>query len=382
MLVTNDVTRDARVRKEATSLAGAGYDVRVVGVGDPGGSLVAAPFRLNLVAAVPKATSNSRAARVLANWRGNRALEQRLLKAGLCEPVDVVHANDLDTLPVGVVLAQRLGARLIYDAHEMSSEAVGLNPLIAEWRRRREKRLVKEVDAVVTVNPCIAAEMSARYGVPLPAVVYNGASSCRASSVPTHSPVRVLFQGQFFADRNLEDLVTAMESLRGRAVLTLQGWGEVETSLRGLVDRLALKETVRFVEPVPPAGVVAAASDHDIGVINHKDLSLNHRFSSPNKLFDYMAAGLAIVASDLPVLRLVIEDARCGVLHEPTGPDALAGVLGRLVNAPDEIARMKENAVGACDRYSWAAQEKVLLDVYERVVTTAPASGSTPGART
>jgi glycosyltransferase involved in cell wall biosynthesis len=362
MLVTNDVSRDARVRKEATSLAGAGYDVRVVGVGT--GAAGADAFRLSLVAAARDTSRLVKPLRILANIRENRAIARRMLLESLVEPFDIIHANDLDTLPVGVALARRTGARLVYDAHELSSEAVDLHPMIASARRRREARLVVHADTVITVNTLIAEEMANRYGIPLPTVVYNGASRCEPMAVPVHEPVRLLFQGQFFADRNLEELVHAMPLLKGRAVLTLQGWGGVEAALRALVQELRLAGTVVFAKPAEPEDVVIEAAAHDVGIINHLPLSLNHVYSSPNKLFDYMAAGLAIVASDLPVLRLVIEDAACGVLHPQAGPEALAEVIGRLVEDRETLARLKANAVSACRRYSWEAQSEVLVEAY------------------
>lgn len=373
MLVTNDVSRDARVRKEASSLVAAGYDVRVVGVGRP--RATGEEYRLALVRPPRDTAGYARPIRILANLVENRGLARRMRREALSEPFELIHANDLDTLPVGAELARRTGARLVYDAHELSSEAVDLQPLIASSRRRREARLAPLADAIVTVNPLIAEEMSKRFRVHAPAVVYNGASRCETVAQPLHEPVRILFQGQFFADRNLEDLVRAMDRLRGSAVLTLQGWGGVEPELRRLVQELDLAGTVTFVRPAAPEDVVEEAAEHDIGIINHLPLSLNHVYSSPNKLFDYMAAGLAIVASDLPVLRLVIEDAKCGVLHPQAGPAALADVIGGLVDDAGQLAVMKANAIAACPRYSWAAQAKTLLDVYSSVLASPPKAG-------
>jgi glycogen synthase len=375
MLVTNDVSRDARVRKEALSLVDAGYDVHVVGVG-VGAEASASPYRVDLVRPARETSALPKPIRVAANIIEARRLGGRLLDVGLRTPVDIVHANDLDTLPVAVALKRRMGASLVYDAHELSSEATGLHPLISKVRESRERRLVHLADAVVTVNPFLAGILASRYRLPPPAVVYNGAASCEHTARPAHHPVRLLFQGQFFADRNLEELIMAMPLLRHRALLTLQGWGGVERQLRQLVDEIGLRDTVVFAPPVPPSDLVAEAAAHDVGVISYLPVSMNLKYSTPNKLFDYMAGGLAIVSSDIPAVREVLDDAACGAYIDRTAPNGLADCLARLVDDPDRILRLKQAAVDACPRYSWSKQSEALLDVYDHVSSPSTQGGA------
>ena len=198
--------------------------------------------------------------------------------------------------------------------------------------------------------------------------MYNGSARCVKEALPVHEPARLFFQGKFYPDRNLEELVEAMVFLRGRATLTLQGWSGIESRLRELVDELDLAETVHIIPPCPPADVVTSAAGYDVGVINHKPVSLNHRLSSPNKLFDYLSAGLAIVASDLPVFDLILADTGAGITFEPTGAEHTARVLSELISHPERIAEMKRRAVESCGRFSWEAQADILLGVYEGVV--------------
>lgn len=368
MLVTNDVVRDARVLKEARTLSAAGAVVIVVGVGEVADAALAAePFATVLVRPQRSSSYRSRVRRVAVNLREERGFDRRLEEAAVLAGALIIHANDLDTLRAASRAARRTGAALVYDAHELSTEGGNYNWWRKPLMERRERRLIRTADAAVTVNPFIARELAARYGVEEPRVVYNGSTDRVTEAAPVHEPVRLFFQGKFHGDRNLEELVEAMTFLRGRATLTLQGWSGIESRLHGLVDELQLEETVRFVPPCSPAGVVASASEYDVGIINHRPVSMNHRFSSPNKLFDYLSAGLAIAASDLPVFALVLAETGAGITFEPCGAEQTARALGDLVEYPERIAAMKQNAVSTCARYSWEAQAEVLLGTYRGV---------------
>lgn len=368
MLLTNDVVRDARVLKEARSLASAGARVIVIGTGralDP--ALFAEPFETELVAPQEPSRHPVWPVRVWRNLAGERAFDRRLEAAAVAIGADIVHANDLDTLLPGARAARRTGAALVYDAHEISTEGGNYNWWRKPLMERRERRLMRRAAAAITVNPFIAREFVTRYGVDEPEVVYNGSTRCVSEAQPVHGPVRLFFQGKFYADRNLEQLVQAMTFLRGKATLTFQGWSGIEQRLHELVDELDLTDTVKFISPCAPADVVTSAAEYDVGIINHRPVSLNHRFSSPNKLFDYLSGGLAIVASDLPVFDLVLRDTGAGITFEPSSAEETARVLEELVDDPQRISEMKRNAVASCGRYAWATQARILLGVYERV---------------
>lgn len=281
-----------------------------------------------------------------------------------------MHCNDLDTLRAGFAGGSR--APVIYDAHELSTEG----GVLRRWERwladRRERRLAPRAAAVVTVNRPIAEWLLVHRRLrELPAVVMNGAVECLPAQAP-RTPLRLLFQGQLFHDRDVDAVVRVMPRLRGRAVLTIQGWGEAEPGLRHLVHELGLTDVVRFVAPCDPADVVRDASEHDVGLIVHKPINLNHRYSAPNKLFDYLGAGLALVVPDLPVMKSIVQDSRCGLVFEYESAPTLGDVLERLVSNPGLVNELKQASARACQVYGWSQQAKELLSVYERVASGLP----------
>lgn len=372
MLVTNDVSRDARVQKEAKSAAAAGAEVVVIGVGHAEQQWQPDSYELRLIEPMRASHHPIRFVRIVQNLSRERAFEQRMTMAAREVAADIIHCNDLDTLRPGTLAARATGARVVYDAHELSTEG----GVLKWWQRLalagRERRLASRADAVVTVNKPIAGWLKVHRGLrALPTVVMNGPAECReGTTVPDDAPVRLLFQGNFFYDRNIEAAINCMPQSRGRAILTLQGWGEAEEALRRLVDDLGVQDCVRFVPPCGPLEVVEHARQHDVGLILHKPLTLNHRYSSPNKLFDYLGAGLAVVAPALPVFEQIIGESGCGALFRHDEEPGLLTVLETLLSDRAGLQEMKRRSAVACHEFCWPTQAQRLVSLYARIAAT------------
>jgi glycosyltransferase involved in cell wall biosynthesis len=205
--------------------------------------------------------------------------------------------------------------------------------------------------------------------------VFNGASGHAKAVGHPHEPIRLLFQGRFAVDRGLADIVRCIPGLRGFAEQTLQGFGEMEPELQRLRVDLGVGDIVHMVPPVPPAEVYSSALKCDVGVIPYKPLSRNLYLSTPVKLFDYLGAGLAIVSSDLPAIRKIVNRWGCGILVDPDDPADLAEAIGRLATSPTLLQQMKRAALSAGAEYGWEKQSRSLVTLVETVARTAPAIG-------
>jgi len=274
----------------------------------------------------------------------------------------VVVACDLDMLLAGWLVKRRTGARLVYDAHELWVESQGSPTAVFRLLYGTTERvLIRKADLVVTVNALLADILAKQHRVDRPLVVMNGPLSCRASG-PVDVPIRMLFQGGFGHNRGLTELVTAMGMVRGRATLSLQGFGGIEAQLREQVTALSLSDVVRFVEPVPPTRTVAAAAEHDVGVISSVASSANQMYSTPAKVFDYLGAGLAILSTDLPGVRVAA--GTTPVLYLPVSDaDTIAAAILELADDPDRVAWMKAAAAELGPALLWDSQMRPLLDI-------------------
>ena len=395
MLVSNNLERDSRVRKEATSLALAGARVTVVGVGDevPVDIDESSPYELLLSrpcingkplnskwgkesvfypirVAVNKTINESRPRlykqRELESGYPYYIARQDMIETALSRRYDFIHAHDLDTLYAGHEIAKRSKAGLVYDSHELFLSLHSLEEHDREMLAQIEERIFPHIKSLVTVSDEIGERLINKYERfdLVPVVLYNGSIDIVERVQPTGNVPKILFQGVFASDRNLVELVEAMDLLRGKATLTLQGWGGEFHEIEEAIRRLDLGCTVHMVNPVPPGRIIEAASNYDIGIINSIAADENFLVTLPNKLFDYMCAGLAVASTNFPSISKIVHKEQCGVLYEQKGAMHTGKILLNLVSDISGINEMKAASLAAAPKYSWEAQEKKLIHMY------------------
>jgi glycosyltransferase involved in cell wall biosynthesis len=296
----------------------------------------------------------------------------RLLRA---EAFDVVHAHDLNTLPVAAALARRGGPRLVYDAHELYTEVSTLSRLERRVWRVVERLLIPRAEQVFTVCESIAEELVQRYRVAKPTVLLNCPPATplpitapswlreKAGLLDSPEPI-VLYQGGFAVHRGLPELLDAVAYLE-RGIVVLMGWGVLEPELRRLVDELNLEARVRIIGPAVQSELLEYTMGADIGVIPYLPVGLNNYYSTPNKLFEYIAAGVPIVASRVPELERFVEGYGVGYTFDPREPQELGLTLNYLLQQPTTLAAMRSRAVVAREQLHWENQQPALLAAYE-----------------
>ncbi len=288
----------------------------------------------------------------------------------------VFHGNDLPTLLLTTWAARLHGGKSLYDSHELW---IGMNP---DWSpflngifRWVEDRYIRQMDAVVTVNDMIAEELRRQYQIPPPTVVMNCPEPVVPRAVDPSYSIRaklglapetpiVLYQGRYEPGRGLEELIESGRYL-SRGVIVLRGYGSNEADLRQRVDGLGVPGRVFMVDPVPMADLVSAATEADVGVVPYTSYSPCYYYASPNKLFEYMFAGLAIAVSNLPVLEKIVRDHDLGVVFDPAVPRHIAEQLNALVGNPARLRACRENATCvARNRYNWDHEGGTLIRLY------------------
>lgn len=402
MLVTSNLLHDNRVRREAETLAAVGYRVTVVSAIQP-----AAIPRLGwkesaglTAVAAPAAAWESAAGwrRVLGHgvdlwrWGGSGAL----LAAAPLQRADIVHAHDLDTLAVAAALASRWQAPLVYDAHELFVDQMtqgGQTGAARAWPSRLkqalaqrnfarlERRLIGRAAAVITVSQSIAAELAARYGIASPTLVLNtpryreltaGSSYLRQRLGLQDEQRIILLQGAVLPDRHLLELVQTLPLLPETVVLTFLGFnlGAYQAAIRQEVARLGLQARVFMLDALPAEQLLEATASADVGMILLAGHNKNDRFAMPNKLFEYMMAGLPFVASDWPEIGRVARATGAGVTVPAPTPAALAAAVNDILHAPARAAAMRTAGLAAARaEYNWERQAQRLLDLYAALPT-------------
>jgi glycosyltransferase involved in cell wall biosynthesis len=284
---------------------------------------------------------------------------------------DLYYPHDLDRLLSGYLLARFHRARLIYDANELYPDLVEDSPGFYRFLLKKlEGFLIRRSDAVITVNESIAEILQDRYRLERkPAVVL----SCPPfQPVPkrvnaSSPPYKVLYQGLYLPGRNLEGLVLSMRYVEN-AQLYLRGYGILEETLRRITDQNRLHNKVVFLAPVPMNEMVQKAAEFDIGIVPYPGdpLNLNSYFCAPNKVFEYMMAGLALAVSDLPELRKIVDQYDVGITFDPDDRHSIARALAELTE--ESLQRMQVNALAAArDTFNFEHEAEELRRVIQGI---------------
>jgi glycosyltransferase involved in cell wall biosynthesis len=398
MIVWNEFRNDARVLKEAETLTAAGHGVTVHALHTPGitpereilssGIQVVRVTRSPLwrlrkgatgfvLADKPASVGNiGRISPLVQVLRiASRAWTHTVLLWKMVRMrADVVHAHDVNTLPTAWLAAKLSGAKLVYDAHEISTSREGYSSfrkLVAIV----ERSLMPRANGTITTTEARAKFFARAYGIARPVVLQNRP---REQSPQVSERIRqelglgepwpvVLYQGGVQQGRGLERLVRVAAQVP-EAYFVFVGGGRLDASLRQIVQELQLENRVRFIPTVALADLPSYTASADIGVQPIENTCLNHYTTDSNKLFEYVQAGLPVIASDLPEIRRIIRRYDLGLLVPAGSSDALASALRRMVS---DVKLRKHHALkartAAC-QLSWEVQENVLVDLYRRVI--------------
>jgi glycosyltransferase involved in cell wall biosynthesis len=399
VLVRNGVSHDARILREARLLDSLGYETTVVGVrtgaGEPAverlsgvnvvrlepgagprrvmGALrkgrahdgrppeVETPPRAAGSAASPPASALARLRRLATTvdyYRRGLALLRRARPR-------LIHANDYNTAWIGVAGKWLTGARLVYDSHELWPDR-NLRPEPRSWLLLCESLFVRVADRVVTTSPGYARVMASRYRIEPPLVVRNvpewRANDDRAAR--DDGPPLAVYFGALTRNRGLPTALRALvrlPELRMRLVGP-EAWGYRHVLLE-LAEQLGVGERVEMLDPVPPERAAAVLADADVGLALIEPVCLSYRMTLPNKLYEYVAAGLPILASDIPVLAGEVREHGLGRVADPGDPAAVAVALRELL-VPDAQRDCREAVARHALEATWERERERLAEVY------------------
>ena len=313
----------------------------------------------------------------------------------VAEPADIWHGMWAGSLPALVRMRALHGGRAIYDSRDIFMES-------RDWARLRkpvravlqslERRWAQSMDLVLTVNESYAEILERLLGVARPPVVMN----CPPKWIPPDPPpdlIRaklglgpevgiVLYQGRLQSDRGIEQAMDAILEVPD-AVLVLLGFGGWERQLREQVKHPPFLGRAFVISAVPPDELVPWTASADVAVMAIQPTSLNHRWTTPQKLFESLAAGTPVVASDLPGMAEIVEPTQTGVLVDPTSPVSIAAGIREILGAPPEERAAMRTRVreAAWERFNWEAQVVTLLSRYQTLLSPAGQTALKPRRR-
>jgi glycosyltransferase involved in cell wall biosynthesis len=421
MFVMNQFTNDARVLRECTALSEAGYDVDLICIHDPKDPnlprfeqrsdlfrvhrLRRYPFLLELMQTMIKYLIQNKVlglfvimlwgllvykfpiptlivtllvflllkTKLRVVWIRGSIILGMILK-GYRKNYDIYHSNDLNTLPQGYICSKfRLKSKkLIYDSHEVQTSRTGYSsPLYGKM----EKFLITKIDEMIVENHTRAKYNEDLYDL-YPHVVHNYPFKQTSVSVekvdlheilgiPKHEKI-LLYQGGIQTGRGLDKLIKAVP-LFSEGILVLIGDGKIKNELQDMVKEMNLRKKVKFLSKVPLKELPKYTRNAHVGFQVLNNVCFNHYSASSNKLFEYMMAGVPVVACDFPEIKGVVVGDGTGVCVDSHDSASIAEGVNKLLSNPSMHTEMQKNAIEASKKYNWDNEKILFLDIYNNI---------------
>ena len=367
-IVLNDFTNDSRVLKTSNSLIQFGYKVTVVAMHGKG--LVEKEMIGDINVDRVKLTSRS--------WPKYKPIQLLKYFEFVCrafwryQNVDVIHCNDLNTLPVGLLI-KLVGKRVkvVYDCHEYETEMNGLKGFEQKVKKIVEGLLIRFSDRVITVSDSIADEYVRLYGIAKPSLVLNCPPNQQIAEYNIFREtfgIRkdqhiFLYQGGLSEGRGIEILLEAFEKVcSDKNVLVCMGYGPLKNLIEEKSD---LSNNIYYHPAVSPQVLLKYTSSADYGIAYIEDTCLSYRYCLPNKIFEYMMAGLPVLVSNLYEMKRLVEAHQVGVVTEENSVESFKQAVEMSIN--QNYRKTVENVIKAGEFFCWEAQEKVLKEVYRDI---------------
>jgi glycosyltransferase involved in cell wall biosynthesis len=298
-------------------------------------------------------------------------LNMRLFFFLLFHRVDLLLANDLDTLLPNFIVSKIKGIELYYDTHEYFTGVPELQdrPVVKSIWETIEKVIFPGIKHVYTVNKSIADLYNKKYGVEVN-VVRNVPLNLTVEKLDRHElglPENrkiIIFQGAGInINRGAEEALMAMKYLPDTYILLFIGGGDVFDKLKNLAEQESLNEKIIFIPKVPFERLRQYTFHADLGLTLDKSTNINYRFSLPNKVFDYIHSGVPVLSSNLVEIENIINEYDVGKVISSHEPEVIARNIENMLNSP-HYPIWKNNTIIAARELNWDVEKSKLLEIF------------------
>jgi glycosyltransferase involved in cell wall biosynthesis len=300
----------------------------------------------------------------------------RLLFSLLFNKYNLLVANDLDTLLPNYLVSKIRKIPLVYDSHEYFTGVpeIQKRPFVKWVWTTIERSVFPHLRNVLTVSDSIAEKYAGQYGIK-PVTIRNCSDPSEGIKNFTHEEMGidrgnliVVLQGTGInADRGGEELIEAIGLTDGVTLLII-GSGDLLPLLKVKVSALNISDKVKFIPTLPWNEMMRYTKSADAGLSLDRDTNLNYSFSLPNKLFDYISAGIPVIAGNLQEVRKIIEENECGIIIPDISPTEISKAIIRLRDDRLLLNKLKQNAVKGSEKLSWERESEKVRTLYRSVL--------------
>lgn len=285
---------------------------------------------------------------------------------------DIIHAHDLICLPTAVKSASLCNASVIYDAHELETHRNPPLPILQKmFVRYIEKKYGSQAHAVITVGDLIRKEIAKIIKNKKIYVIYNSPiieitkNSIRKDlKIDSKTPL-IIYIGKLTEGRGIYDILNILPKLPHVIFATVGPYQEtIKNTLYLYAKKLGVETRFRILPPVPNKHVVNYVKGADLGIIAVEPITLSYQYCMPNKLFEMAFANMPIVSNELDEIASFIREHKNGEIIDYEDTNSLPLIFSKVLSQKPNYLMSKRIFTNLQRKYSWAAQEKILIDIY------------------
>jgi len=364
--VLNNIETDQRLDKVCHSLLKFGFDVELIGTTLKGKPNLNKPYQTFLIE-----QKNQSSIKMYAEF--NYKLFFLLLKK--VDKQTVLLANDLDSLLPFYLVSKIKNLPLVFDSHEIFSELPSLHnrPKTKKVWKTLERFLVPKIKYFYTVSDGYANWFRKEYGAN-PAVIRNVPNRTKLNDKqnliffrlpenPNNEKI-LLYQGAINMSRGIDKMIKAFQYVNN-CQFWIAGEGPKKTEYEQLVKELNLTNRIHFLGNIPPKTLKTITPLADVGMSMEEDLGLSYRYALPNKLFDFIQAGVPVLATNLPEIKKTVQEYKVGKVIENHSPKHLAEKLQEILTEGKKS--YQENIIKAASELCWENEEKKLKIIFDQI---------------
>ena len=280
---------------------------------------------------------------------------------------DIYFAEDLYTLPFVAAIAKIKKAKVYYNSREIYAHIGGLRdrPMLQKIVKSIEKFFITKVDLVMTTGPLDSEYIEKLYNIKDTLVVrniplYQNAISkidLRNKFNIGHDKLLLVYQGVILHGRGLKQIINSIAKLP-KAVLIIFGDGEQKNHFKQLAEKLNINDRIVFARTYNQKELINYTAGGDVGLSLVENISISYYHALPNKLFEYIMAGLPVLCSDLPQMKKIVDDYKVGESINMENEENIITVLNKWFENPNLLSEYRNNCVTAAKELNWQEEYK------------------------
>lgn len=376
-IVLNSFVQDSRVMRVCKSLSIEGYKVTVLALHDEGleEQEELDGYHIHRIKVVSKSLSKQPIIHIL---KYVEFLFKAIFEINKIRP-HIIHGHDPNGLFIAWLAKKLWKSRLIYDSHEYWPGAVhqtGRYKSIFKFGVEIEKYCIKKADKVITVNTSIAELIGKIYTLEDVVVIRNIPEKATAIQIDMNNikfppcEFNIIYTGNVEEGRGIKHIISAMAAIRDEIGLVIVGRDSLyKKKMKSFSRSLKLQDRIYFLPAVSPNEIVSLCRVAQAGIASIRNVCESYYLSLPNKIFEYIHAGIPVLVNNLPEMAALVKNQKIGLCFDINTVSSIVDTIHQMYEDTEHYNQFCKNAVTASQTLNWECEQKQLLQLYKGLVS-------------